>query len=137
MRWIYDNHIKKVADDLGQSIARADDFFSASAIVEEIWSALNAAKVIIADCTGKNPNVFYELGIAHTLGKPVITISQTIDDVPFDVKHRRAIVYSDTHDGRKVFEQTLAKTLETELSRGDHVAIARQILRRNGMDATT
>jgi len=127
LRSIYDNNIRRVADSYGLSIARADDFFSASAIIDEIWSAINAAKIVIADCTGKNPNVFYEIGIAHTLEKPVISMSQTLADVPFDVAHRRAIVYENTPRGRKKLEEELNKALETELARANPVEVANDI----------
>ncbi|MCD4685886.1 MAG: cyclic nucleotide-binding domain-containing protein [Anaerolineae bacterium] len=72
---VYNNHIKKVATGLGLNIKRADDFFTQEAIISEIWAAINLTKLVIADCTGRNPNVFYEMGIAHTIGKPVIVIT--------------------------------------------------------------
>jgi len=67
--------------------------------------------VIVADCTGKNPNVFYELGIAHTLGKPVIIITQSARRYPFDIKHIRYIQYEYTPGGLKSFEKKLAEFL--------------------------
>lgn len=137
MRSVYNDHIKRVAERTGKSIARADDFFSASAIIDDIWSAINGAEVIIADCTGQNPNVFYEIGVAHTLGKPVITISQTLDDVPFDVKHRRAILYETTASGMVHFEEKLAKTLKSELLRAYRTDAANEILNKNYADSST
>lgn len=137
LRPIYDNNVKRVADSYGLSIARADDFFSASAIIDEVWSAINAAKIVIADYTDRNPNVFYEIGIAHTLGKRVIPISQTLADVPFDVAHRRAIVYKNTPHGRKELEEKLAKALEAELAHANSVEVANDILRKNQSDTNT
>lgn len=137
MRSIYNDHIKRVAERLGKSIARADDFFSASAIIDDIWNAINGAEVIIADCTGQNPNVFYEIGVAHTLGKPVITISRTLDDIPFDVAHRRAISYETTTNGMVHFEETLARTLESELLHSDPIDSANEILNKNYADSST
>jgi hypothetical protein len=136
-RVLYNNHIKTVAGKYGLSIARADDFFSANAIIDDIWSAINGAKIIIADYTGKNLNVFYETGSAHTLGKPVIPITQTLDDVPFDVAYRRAIVYENTSRGRKKLQDELAKTLEHELAylaRASRVEAANDILSKNQAD---
>lgn len=114
---VYEDHIKKVVRELGMTIGRADDFFSSDSIINEIWSAMNAAKIIIADCTDKNPNVFYELGIAHTLGKPVILTSQSLDDIPFDLRHRRYTLYEYTPRGMKEFEKDLAKAVEGHLRR--------------------
>ena len=52
------------------------------------------SSVVVCDLTGKNANVFYEAGIAHSLGKDVILITQSADDVPFDLRHLRYIPYS-------------------------------------------
>jgi hypothetical protein len=75
------------------SVARGDDIFGASHIMQDIWSLVVFAKVIICDCSHKNPNVFYEPGIAHTVGKPVILLTEKEDDIPFDLRHWRSIRY--------------------------------------------
>jgi len=62
----------------------------------DLIAFLEAQGLVVCDFTMQNPNVFYEAGIAHTLGKPVIPITQDIDALPFDLKHRRALVYSTT-----------------------------------------
>jgi len=112
---VYDDSVKKIAEELKLSIARADDFFSQNIVMHEIWSAIAQATIIIADCTGKNPNVFYEIGLAHAINKPVILITQNENDVPFDLRHRRYILYSYTPRGMQIFENELSKTiLETK-----------------------
>lgn len=108
---VYEDHIRNVAGKLGASIARGDDFFTSSSIVADVWNAITSCKIVIAECTGRNPNVFYEIGIAHTIGKPVILISQNKDDIPFDVRHIRSIFYEYTPRGMSEFEQILTKTL--------------------------
>lgn len=108
---VYDYLLKKVAKTTNLSIARADDFFSQNSIMHEVWSAITQASIIIADCTGKNPNVFYEIGIAHAIGKPVILITQNQDDVPFDLRHIRYIQYDYTKSGMVKFENTLTTTI--------------------------
>ena len=75
--------------------------------MQDVWSGICNAKVIIADCTNRNANVFYEIGIAHTLDKPTILISQSINDVPFDIRHRRVLVYDFTPHGMKNFEKQI------------------------------
>ncbi len=112
---IYNDHIKKVAKVLNLSISRADDFFSQKIVMDEIWSAIVYATVIIADCTTKNPNVFYEIGLAHAIGKPVILITQNPDDVPFDLRHIRYINYIYTPPGMDKFEKDLTLTIEGTL----------------------
>jgi len=96
-------------------IGRADDFFGARSIMSDVWLAINDAQLIIADCTGRNPNVFYEIGIAHTIGKPTILLTQTLDDIPFDLQHLRCIVYDYTPRGMKQFNEELTQTLQVEL----------------------
>lgn len=86
---IYETCIKPTVESLGYTIKRGDDFFSKNDIAKEIWSATYRAKAVIGDCTGQNANVFYELGIAHTLGKDFILLTQNEKDVPFDLRHYR------------------------------------------------
>jgi hypothetical protein len=116
---LYQDHLKAVAQVLQMTIARADDFFTGGHIMTEIWSAIVKAKVLIADCTGRNPNVFYEIGLAHALGKPVVLITQASEDVPFDLRHYRYIQYEFTPRGMKSFEDTLIRTLKSTLEDDD------------------
>lgn len=114
---VYEDHIRVVAEKLGVTVVRADDFFAANSIVSDVWNTIYQAKVLIADCTSRNPNVFYELGIAHTLGKCVILIAQSKDDIPFDIQHMRAILYEFTPRGMVSFESALVDTLTSELTK--------------------
>lgn len=86
---------------------RGDDVFGSNVIMDDISNSIQEADVILADLTQKNPNVFYEVGIAHTLAKPVLLISQSIDDVPFDLRHRRVLLYEYTPKGCKEYERNL------------------------------
>ena len=83
--------------------------------MSDVWEAMNSARVIVADCTGRNPNVFYEIGVAHTLGRTVILITQNDSDVPFDLQAIRYIQYEYTPRGMTLFEKALAQTLKAEL----------------------
>jgi hypothetical protein len=112
---VYDDHITNCAQELGLSVARGDDFFTAHSVMEDIWNAISSARAVIADCTGKNPNVFYEMGMAHAAGKKVILIAQNSEDVPFDIRHLRYIQYDFTPRGMRIFEKRLVDTLKTEL----------------------
>lgn len=113
---VYSDHIKKVLEALDMTCRRADDIFSNSAIMEDIWENINQARIIIADLTEKNPNVFYEVGLAHVIGKPVVLITQLIDDIPFDLRHLRNIVYEYTPRGMNQFEANLKNTVQFLLS---------------------
>ncbi len=114
---IYRDHIARVAERSGLRCHRADDVYSNRIIMEDIWQAINEAGIIISDLTGRNPNVFYETGIAHTLGKEVILLTQSRDDVPFDVKHIRYLPYTYTPPGAKKLEADLERTLMNILPR--------------------
>ena len=116
LKAVYTDHILKVTQALNISCKRGDDFFSGNSIMSEVWSALYHCDLCIVDCTGRNPNVFYELGIAHTLGRKAILIAQTIDDIPFDIRHLRVIVYEYTPRGMQDFEKTLEQSIRSELN---------------------
>jgi len=72
---------------------RGDSIFGPSAIVSDIWDLLKQSTMALAELTGRNPNVFYELGLAHAVGKPVIMVTSNNDDIPFDLRGLRVIVY--------------------------------------------
>jgi hypothetical protein len=93
MEEVYTNHIKKLGEELGLRIGRADENFLARPFMEKVWDGICAAQLILADCTEKNPNVFYEIGIAHSVGKRVVLITRSHDDIPSDIKHFDYIPY--------------------------------------------
>jgi hypothetical protein len=79
--------------DAGFEPIRADELFSTGTVMEQIWEQIKKAKVLLAELTDKNANVFYELGLSHAARKPVVFTSARIDDVPFDLRHLRVIIY--------------------------------------------
>src|SRR3954452_23592229 len=64
--------------------------------LERIYRQIELADIIIADMSGKNPNVFYEVGYAHAKQKLCILLTANADDIPFDLKHQRHIVYGES-----------------------------------------
>ncbi|GAI00370.1 unnamed protein product [marine sediment metagenome] len=114
-RSVYDEAIKSSVRRTGLSCKRADDIFGVSPIVSDIWEYINKARLIIADLTDRNPNVFYEVGLSHTLGKKVILLAQKTQDVPFDIKHIRCIIYQNNLRGRKHLRKVLFKTINAVL----------------------
>ena len=108
---IYRDHVRVSANSMGFTIDRADEIYGTQPIIEDIWEAINSAEIVIADVTGRNPNVMYEIGMAHTIGKPVVIITQTIEDVPFDLRHHRCIVYSYTPPGCRDLQERIEGTL--------------------------
>lgn len=100
----------------GLTPCRADDLYRPSTIVSDIWEYTCDAKLILADLSEKNPNVFYELGLAHALAKPAILLVETMDDVPFDLRALRILEYdkNDPNWGpllQKKIEQAIREVL--------------------------
>jgi len=107
---IWDKILKPIALDEGMNPIRANDLYGRD-IMEDIWQSILKSKIIIADITGRNPNVFYELGIAHTLGKEVILLTQRVEDIPFDLNRYRHIIYEDNYDGYEKLKNELKATI--------------------------
>jgi hypothetical protein len=113
---VYESAVGPAAASLGLRSLHAGEIFGNREVVEDIWDSICSARLVVVDVTGRNPNVFYELGICHTLGKECIVITQNKDDVPFDIHHRRFIEYSP----EKLFKlkAALQKTMQSILSSG-------------------
>jgi len=90
---IYKLGIKPACEKAGAYPERVDDQIFQESILQRIYNQIAKADIIIADMTGRNPNVFYETGYAHALGKPVILLTQETEDIPFDLKHYPHIIY--------------------------------------------
>jgi hypothetical protein len=85
--------IRRAVESAGFLARRADEIFETRSIVQLIYEQLGRAELIVADLTERNPNVFYELGYAHALGKSTILVTQDAGDVPFDLRHRQHVLY--------------------------------------------
>ena len=105
--------IKESCESLGMQCHRADEVWKNSAIIQDVFDLIFTSSIIIADLSGKNPNVFYEIGIAHTLGKYVVPIAQSTEKIAFDVGHHRVLKYSFEGDGRNVLKNKLQSRLKT------------------------
>ena len=89
----YESIYKPAIEKAGLISHRADDIYRPGTITNDIWTSTKESKMVLADLSGKNPNVFYELGLAHALAKPAILITESLEDVPFDLRQLRVIVY--------------------------------------------
>ncbi len=85
--------------------------------MDQVWRGIRSADVLVAELTTKNPNVFYELGLAHALEKPVVLVSSNQEDVPFDLRHIRVILYDQTDPfwGQKLVNK-LADNIQSALT---------------------
>lgn len=91
--------LKATAADGGWKCLRADDIWEDDVVINDVVSLIARSKVVICDLTDRNSNVFYEAGIAHALGREVILITQTAQDVPFDLRHYRYVTYLGNVEG--------------------------------------
>lgn len=110
----YEKIYKPAIEKAGLRAVRADaEIFATGKIMDQVWHGINAAKVLVAELTTRNPNVFYELGLAHALKKPVVLVSAREEDVPFDLQHIR-VIYYDTSDpfwGNKLIDKVAENIL--------------------------
>mgnify|MGYP000907956837 FL=1 len=99
---VYDT-IKEAVSDAGLYCRRVDDIWDSDHIMADVASLLWRAEVIVADLTGRNPNVFYEVGLSHALPRKTVMLTQDSSDVPFDLQSIRYLKYDmediSTHDG--------------------------------------
>jgi len=104
--------LQRVATAARLRCRRADDIWENPAVMQDVVSLIDRSRLVIADCTGRNPNVFYEIGIAHTLGREVILITQNEGDIPFDLRHLRYVTYLNNGEGLAALEQRIASRIE-------------------------
>jgi hypothetical protein len=83
----------------GYNVTRADDVFTPHPIIEDIQKAIIGADLILCEMSERNPNVFYELGLSHAIGRPTILVSRKEEDIPFDLRHIRVILYDYSRAG--------------------------------------
>jgi hypothetical protein len=111
----WSNDVHRVLANACRSVSvlpvRGDDVFTPTDILNDIWHGIHGAGFVIADITGRNPNVLYELGIAHTLGKPVLIISRNAADIPIDLSTRRVILYGGGNDWTVDLESKVTRAI--------------------------
>jgi hypothetical protein len=90
---------------------RADDIWEHTTFIQDIFSLIYLSSTVVVDFTGKNANVMYETGIAHTLGKQVIPITQSLYDLPSDMQHHRVLLYHPNGEGLSTLEKELRKKI--------------------------
>lgn len=89
----YEKVIQPTLEELDIKCIRGDQIYTQQRIMDDIWGSIRSCRFIIAELTGRNPNVLYEVGLAHAIGKPVIIMTRNEEDVPFDLKNLRYLFY--------------------------------------------
>lgn len=117
--------IEPACSALGLAALRADQITRTGEIPEQIFRQIRDSHVVIADLTGANPNVMYELGLRHTTGKLTVQLGER-GRLPFDVAAIRTIMFKRTDSGLVEARQSLIQALAVGLeSGGDPVAATR------------
>lgn len=114
---VYDA-INRAAQRTNMRCDRVDGIWENHSVIQDVISLIDRSAFVVCDCTGRNPNVFYEIGIAHSIGKEVILITQNGDDVPFDLRHLRYLQYLNNGEGLHELEERLASRLQSPLQAG-------------------
>jgi hypothetical protein len=112
---IYKDVIEKEAQTLNLEVIRMDERAGPGIIFEDMQRQISEAKVVIAEITAPNENVFYEVGYAHALNKPTILLAQRGKQLPFDIRSYRVIFYDDSIGGKSEVERDLHKHLSAVL----------------------
>lgn len=105
--------IKLACDRLHLECKKANDIWENSTFIQDIFDLIFISQIVVADFSGKNANVFYEVGIAHALGMIVVPITQSLDDVPSDLQHHRILKYLPNTEGYKELSDELVKIFKT------------------------
>ena len=95
----YDNAIKRIIEEIGLDCKRVDDFFGPHSIMADVCKYIKGSKFVLADFSGRNPNVFFEVGISHAIGKTVLLLTQDLTDVPPKLQTIRCHTYESSLAG--------------------------------------
>jgi hypothetical protein len=106
---LYRDVINPVCKELGLSVFRADETYGPGLIIADIAREIAESKLVIADISPANPNVYYEVGYAHALNKPTILVAEKPTKLPFDVSSYRVLFYENTIGGKAKIEEGLRK----------------------------
>ncbi|MCB9252650.1 MAG: hypothetical protein H6605_09305 [Flavobacteriales bacterium] len=113
---LYDDVIKGVCNEFSLDVLRGDETYGTGLILSDITNQINESKLVIAEISALNPNVFYEVGYAHALNKPTILIADKITKLPFDVSPFRTLYYENSIAGKKKVEEGLRNHIDAVLS---------------------
>lgn len=114
--------IRSACDPVGLRPIVADEVWDSPSIVQDVFDIIFRARIVVADFSGLNPNVMYEMGLAHALGRDVVPITQPTGKLPFDVAHYRTIVYENTEEGLSVLRRRLEQAFRGVLKWGGAAA---------------
>ena len=107
--------MRPLIEEIGYEAMRVDEISQPGIILNDIWTHLTQASVVIAEVSDANPNVYYEIGVAHAMNKPTILLAQRGTKLAFDLGPHRCIFYDNTIAGRTRLLESLRTTLTSVL----------------------
>lgn len=103
--------VVQLGRELDFAVVRGDEKAAQGDIFPHLLRLMVSARIVVANISGRNPNVFYELGIAHALNKRVILLAQSGTDVPFDIQSKRIVFYKNLDELKEKLTKMLTRTL--------------------------
>lgn len=119
---LYEEVIKPICDEYKLSVLRADETYGPGLIVADITKEISESRIVIAEVSPVNSNVYYEVGYAHALNKPTILIAEKSIKLPFDISPFRTLFYENSIAGKKKVEEGFRKHIAAVLSDRELVA---------------
>jgi hypothetical protein len=107
--------IKRICEAAGFRCLRGDEENATGAILKHVVDIMARARIVIANISSRNANVFYELGLAHAMGKRTILVSKTDSEVPFDLASQRVLFYDDDQGLEAGLRNDLIRLLSNEV----------------------
>jgi hypothetical protein len=108
---VYSDVVRSVCESFGLEAVRADEIYGPGLIIRDVVDQIIRARVVIADITPPNPNVYFEVGYAHALNKQIILLARKGTELPFDVSAFRVLFYEDSIAGKSRVEENLSRHL--------------------------
>jgi len=124
---VYQLGIKAAAEASGTYCERVDEQIFDGTILQRIYNQISNADIVVADMSGRNPNVFYEVGYAHALDKKVILLTRDPEDIPFDLKHYPHIIYTSVTSLRDELAKRLRWIVENPEKTNDYFSSPLQL----------
>lgn len=115
---IYTDVIRKACDDFGMQPTRADEMYGPGIIIKDISEQILSSQVIIADVTPPNQNVYFEVGYAYGVGKPIILLAEKGTQLPFDLSAFRTLFYENSIAGKASFDEGIRRHLNALIGKG-------------------
>lgn len=116
---LYQDVIKPICDECKLNVLRADETYGPGLIIADITKEISESRIVIAEVSPTNSNVYYEVGYAHALNKPTILIAEKGVKLPFDVSPFRTLFYENSIAGKKLVEEGFRKHIKAVLSDRD------------------